>query len=119
VYNAFQAQAIQRSTMAMLNTNWRDLYDERTGTCVRASPTVLQHLGREGVLQIALHLKARQPRANLPGAERATGYFYRAGGLRLVATVFLLEQGQLPVILISTQQEWAEYHRGQAEWDWN
>jgi len=103
----------------MLNTNWRDLYDPQTETCVRVSPTVLQRLGRDGVLQIALHLKGCQPRASLPNGEKATAYCYQAGGLSLIASVFLLERGRLPVILISTEEEWAEYNSGQAEWNWN
>jgi hypothetical protein len=97
-----------------MNTNWRDLYDERTDTHVRVSPEVLEHLGQDGVFQVALHLKGRNPPASLPNAPRATGYRYTANGMELFAGAVLLRGGErgirVPVFLISTLAQWEEYH---------
>ncbi|MCI0458123.1 MAG: hypothetical protein L0Z62_14260 [Gemmataceae bacterium] len=102
----------------MSDTGWRDLYDERSDTWMRVSLDVLQHLGYAGTLQVALHLKAKNPPAAHPGgATRAMGYRYTANDLQLIATVFLLRgRGQrVPVIRISTWEEWAECHLGREE----
>jgi hypothetical protein len=96
----------------VINTNWRDLYDARTGTHMRVSPEVLEALGADNVLQVALHLKARNPRASLPKAPHAVGYSYTANGLQLVVQVVLLkgEGERVPVFLISTVEQWEEWH---------
>jgi hypothetical protein len=96
----------------MLNTNRRDLYDARTDTHMRVSPEVLERLGYEGVLAVALHLKARNPRASLRNAARATGYWYTANDLKLFVGVFLLKgrRGRVPVFLIATREQWEEWH---------
>jgi hypothetical protein len=57
-----------------MHMNWRDLSDKRTATHMRVSPEVLQHLGERGVLEVALHLKARNLPASAPDAAQATGY---------------------------------------------
>jgi hypothetical protein len=96
---------------------WRDLYDEQSDTRMRVSPNVLERLGYDGTLQIALAVKARNPPAARRNAVLARGYAYTANGIRLIASVFLLlENGQrVPVIRISTHEEWAEYHSGREE----
>ena len=100
----------------MLNMDWSDLYDEATGTHMRVSPAVLEHLGAAGALQVALHLKARNPPASLRNALHATGYRYTANGLELFAGVFLLKDprdpdgGRVPVFLIDTFARWQTWH---------
>jgi hypothetical protein len=101
----------------MGDESYHDLYDAASDTRLRVSPAVLHHLGRDGALQLARHLKARNPRASLPNAPLATGYAYTANGLPLVATVFLLqEHGQpVPVIRITTREEWAAACEGREQ----
>jgi hypothetical protein len=100
----------------MLDPNWRDVYDEPTGTRMRVSPDVPRRLGHDGVLEVALHLKARNPRPDPPGASRCVAYPYTAGGLRLIAGVHLKEGrvGRLPALVpvfsISTREQWAEWN---------
>jgi hypothetical protein len=64
----------------MLNMNWRDLYDRRTGTRMRVSPEVLGHLGPQGV-QVALHLKGQGPKPDRKDATLVTAHGYKANGL--------------------------------------
>jgi hypothetical protein len=101
----------------MSDGNYHDLYEADSDTRLRVSPAVLGHLGRAGVLQVARHLKARNPRPSRANAPLATGYRYTANGLALVATVFLLqEQGRpVPVIRISTREEWEAACKGREQ----
>ena len=96
----------------MINNNWRDLYDTDTDTRMRVSPEVLQQLGRDGALQIALHVKASNPIAGLKDAPFSKGYSYTANGAQYFAGVFLLKDRfqRVPVFLIDTWEHWAEYH---------
>ena len=98
----------------MADADWQDLHDKATDTRMRVSPEVLQRLGYKVALQIALDVKAKNPPAARQGGPLARGYRYTAGGTRLVATVFLLAVGRqrLPVVRISTLEEWAEFHQG-------
>lgn len=94
----------------MLNTNWQDVYDEGTGTHMRVSPDVLQQLGYHGVLQVALHVKARNLTASLPNAHLATAYCPTVNGQKLFTGVVLLKGrgGRVPVFLICKYETWAK-----------
>ena len=89
----------------MLNTNWR------TGTRVRVSPEVPGHLGPEGAMQVALHLKGQGPEPTRRDATLATAYGY-VNRLELAVALVLLEEagGEVPVFLIATREQWAEWH---------
>jgi hypothetical protein len=90
---------------------------EAIDTHMRVSPGLLEPLGRDAVLQIALHLKAQNPVARPRNAVLAKAYRYTANGIELIAEVVLLKGrgGLVPVFVMSTKQEWAVWHEGREE----
>lgn len=95
-----------------MNTNWEDIYDQPTDTYMRVSSEVLRHLGRNGVLQVALHLKAQNPTPDRRDAPRKHAYFCTAKNLQLFRGVELIKgkDGRVPVFVISTRESWEQWH---------
>ena len=86
---------------------------EATDTHMRVSPGLLQPLGREAVLQIALHLKAQNPVARPRNAVLAKAYRYTANGIELMPRSSSSKAAAAwSRFVMSTKQEWAVWHEG-------